>query len=60
PVAHNSGYFWPRNSFIKKPGVINMVIGPPIKSKGKTAEMIMEEAQNWIVHTVQNLPYPET
>ena len=32
PVAHNSGYFWPRNSFTKKPGTISMIIGPAIES----------------------------
>src|SRR5689334_16690176 len=30
PVAHNAGYFWPRRSLLKKPGVIRVVIGPPI------------------------------
>src|SRR3972149_87531 len=49
PVAHNSGDFWPRNSFIKKPGVIQLVIGTPIESRGKTAEEIMQEVENRIV-----------
>lgn len=55
PVAHNSGEFWPRNSFIKKPGVIHMVIGTPIESRGKTAEEIMEEAENRIMQAVQKI-----
>ena len=59
PVAHNSGKFWPRNSFIKKPGVIHMVIGAPIASTGKTAEEIMQEVENWIVQTEHGLPQPE-
>jgi 1-acyl-sn-glycerol-3-phosphate acyltransferase len=54
-VAHNSGEFWPRNSFIKKPGVIHMVIGTPIESRGKTAEEIMQEVENRIVQTVQKI-----
>lgn len=48
PVAHNSGEFWPRKSFVKKPGIMHMVIGPPIESKGKTAEVIMSEVEDWI------------
>lgn len=31
PVALNSGLFWPRNSFIKKPGKIVIEFLPPIK-----------------------------
>lgn len=59
PVVHNSGYFWPRNSIIKKPGTIDMVIGPPIESKGKTAQQITNEVETWIESTVEKLPVPE-
>lgn len=31
PVAMNSGKFWPKRSFIKKPGVVTFKILPPIK-----------------------------
>ena len=55
PVAHNSGEFWPRNSFIKKPGVIQMVIGAPIESRGKTAEEIMQEVENRIGQGMQKI-----
>jgi 1-acyl-sn-glycerol-3-phosphate acyltransferase len=30
PVAHNAGVYWARRSFLKKPGVIRVKIGPPI------------------------------
>ena len=30
PMALNSGLFWPRNSFVKKPGVITVEFLPPI------------------------------
>jgi 1-acyl-sn-glycerol-3-phosphate acyltransferase len=56
PVAHNSGYFWPRNSLIKKPGTISMIIGPVIESNGKTASEITQETETWIRHTVDQLP----
>jgi len=48
PIAHNSGYFWPRNSIIKRPGLIRVVIGPPIDPKGLTARQVNERAQQWI------------
>ena len=58
PVAHNSGYFWPRNSIRKWPGTINMVIGPAIQSEGKTAKEITRETEEWIENTVSTLPAP--
>ena len=60
PVAHNSGYFWPRRSLLKKPGIIDMVIGPPINTKGKTASEITNEVETWIETTVAALPAPAT
>ena len=59
PVAHNSGYFWPRNSIKKWPGTIKMVIGPKIETKGKSAKEITRETEDWIELTVQGLPVPE-
>jgi 1-acyl-sn-glycerol-3-phosphate acyltransferase len=48
PVAHNSGYFWPRRGLMKKRGCIRVVIGPPIDTKGRDAREINEEAQRFI------------
>ncbi len=58
PIAHNAGYLWPRNSFLKQPGVITMAIGPPIQSGGKKANEITREAEEWIESTVATLPDP--
>ncbi len=58
PVAHNSGYFWPRNSITKLPGTINMVIGPVIETQGKSAKEITRECEQWIESTVEKLPAP--
>ena len=58
PVAHNSGYYWPRNSLKKWPGTIKMVVGPAIDSKGKSATEITRQAEEWIESTVQQLPQP--
>ena len=56
PVAHNAGRLWPRNSMIKKPGLITIKIGPVIKSKNKSAKEITNEVENWIEKAVGELP----
>ncbi len=55
PIAHNAGLLWPRGFLIKKPGTIQVVIGPRIVSKGKTATEINAEAQGWIRETANSL-----
>ena len=49
PVVHNSGVFWPKRSFLKYPGTIDVVIGPVIASRGKKARQINREAEQWIL-----------
>ncbi|WP_455234483.1 lysophospholipid acyltransferase family protein [Thiogranum longum] len=48
PVAHNAGEYWPRRKFLKRPGVIQVRIGPPIQTTHKTAQQILKEAEEWI------------
>lgn len=48
PVAHNAGSFWGRRSMIIQPGVIRIAIGPVIETKGRSAEEIREQTENWI------------
>jgi len=48
PIALNAGEFWPRHSFVKWPGTVDVVIGEPIDPKGKSAEQINREAGNAI------------
>lgn len=48
PVAHNAGLRWPRNGFLKRPGLITVRIGPVIESAGRTAESINAAAEAWI------------
>ena len=48
PVANNAGEYWPRRSFIKRPGVIQVRIGAPIDPAGKSAQQTLDEAANWI------------
>ncbi len=56
PVALNAGVFWPRRSFLKYPGTIDMVVGPPIETKGKKASQITREVEAWIESKMTELP----
>ena len=55
PVAHNSGDYWPRRGFLKRPGTIRIVIGEPIESEGLGAVEINVLAAKWIESTVREL-----
>ena len=52
PIAHNAGDFWPRRGLRKHSGVVNVVIGPPIDSAGKTPDQVNQEAQSWMESTM--------
>ena len=56
PVAHNSGVFWPRRSFLKYPGTIDVVIGAPVWPEGRKARAINGEVENWIRARMAELP----
>jgi 1-acyl-sn-glycerol-3-phosphate acyltransferase len=48
PVAHNAGEFWGRREFLKKPGTIQVIIGPAIETQGRKAAEINEAAERWM------------
>lgn len=48
PVAHNSGEYWPRNSFIKYPGIIQVRIGEPIAHQSGNETEITAACEQWI------------
>jgi 1-acyl-sn-glycerol-3-phosphate acyltransferase len=56
PVAHNAGVFWARRGLHKRPGVIDVVIGPAIETKGRRAQDINREVEDWIEARVAELP----
>jgi len=56
PVAHNAGVFWPRSSFVKYPGTIQVIIGPQIESEGKTARELISAVESWIEAAMTDLP----
>ncbi|MGH8597181.1 MAG: lysophospholipid acyltransferase family protein [Gammaproteobacteria bacterium] len=56
PVAHNAGLFWPRQALRKRPGTIELVIGPPLYPDGRTAAALTVAAEEWIEATCRRLP----
>jgi len=59
PVAHNAGLFWPRQGFLKRPGTIEVRVGPPIDPTGKSAGEINTAVEQWIEGEMAKLPGPE-
>jgi 1-acyl-sn-glycerol-3-phosphate acyltransferase len=55
PVAHNAGTFWARTHFLKYPGVIQLRVGSPIETQGKTPQQINQLAEAWIETTMLTL-----
>jgi len=47
PVYHNAGKIWPKGSFIKKPGVITVVIGEAISQSNLKPSEVTENIRQW-------------
>lgn len=56
PVAHNAGVFWARNAIDKLPGTIEVVVGEPVNTHGKTSKAVMHDVETWIESTCASLP----
>ena len=55
PIAVTSAKCWPRKAFIKRPGVVDVSIGPPIDSTGRDADGLMREVETWIEAEMRRL-----
>ncbi|MBT8130985.1 MAG: 1-acyl-sn-glycerol-3-phosphate acyltransferase [Gammaproteobacteria bacterium] len=55
PVAHNAEDFWPRRAVLKRPGTIQLIVGPPIETAGREPGEVNREAQAWIEGTMQKI-----
>ena len=55
PVCHNAGEFWGKESFIKRPGTITLVIGKPIDTAQLSAQEINQQVEQWITTTYQRI-----
>ncbi|MBU3603122.1 1-acyl-sn-glycerol-3-phosphate acyltransferase [Polynucleobacter sp. AP-Kaivos-20-H2] len=58
PVAQNSAAIWPRNTFLKHPGVITLSIGPVISVAGKTEDQLQLEVETWIEGEMRRIDAP--
>jgi len=62
PVALNSGEFWRRQAFIKRPGIVTVSIGPAIDPAGLSPEDINRRVEDWIeneMHRISPHFYPD-
>lgn len=55
PIAHNAGVFWRRRDLNKYPGTIQIRIGPPIETVGRTAAEVNKQVEHWIESNVAAL-----
>jgi 1-acyl-sn-glycerol-3-phosphate acyltransferase len=55
PVAHNAGSFWAKRGFLKRPGVIKMVIGAKISTQDLSATAVNQQAYDWMTLSMTQL-----
>ena len=55
PIAVTSAKVWPRRAFIKRPGVVDVSIGPPIPTQGRQPDELMREVEDWIESEMRRL-----
>jgi 1-acyl-sn-glycerol-3-phosphate acyltransferase len=55
PIAVSSGKCWPRKAFVKHPGVVDVSIGVPIPSEGRSSDELMREVEAWIEAEMRRL-----
>jgi 1-acyl-sn-glycerol-3-phosphate acyltransferase len=55
PVAHNAGTYWPKNAWVKRPGVITVSIGPLVHTEGEKPAAVMQNIARWIETETQRL-----
>lgn len=55
PVAHNAGLCWGRNAFLKRPGLITVSIGAPIRPSDQNAETLAGHVEHWIENEMLQL-----
>jgi 1-acyl-sn-glycerol-3-phosphate acyltransferase len=55
PIAVTSSRCWPRKSFLLRPGMVDISIGPPIPVEGRSADELMREVEAWIEAEMRRL-----
>lgn len=55
PVAHNAGLVWPRNAFVKRPGLVTVRIGEPLDAGSMTVDQLNRRVEQWIETQMESL-----
>jgi len=55
PIAHNAGELWPRQAFLKTPGIVTVSIGPAFDATGMTELEVNRRAEEWIEDEMHRL-----
>ncbi|ARU03670.1 1-acyl-sn-glycerol-3-phosphate acyltransferase [Comamonas serinivorans] len=55
PIAVTSAKCWPKGAFVKKPGIVDISIGPPIAAAGRSADDLNKEVAHWIESEMRRL-----
>ena len=55
PIAVSSAKCWPRKSFVLRPGLIDISIGPTLPSAGRQPDELMREVEAWIEGEMRRL-----
>ncbi len=55
PVAHNAGYFWPKQGWTIYPGHVEFVIGEPVNPQGTDARELAETLRFWVDEETRKL-----
>jgi 1-acyl-sn-glycerol-3-phosphate acyltransferase len=55
PIAVTSARCWPRKTFLLRPGVIDVSVGPLIPSTGRRPDELMREVESWIEGEMRRL-----
>jgi len=55
PVAHNTGDLWKKRSFVKRPGTVRFVIGPPVDATAQPPKETNRIVQAWVEDTMMDI-----
>ena len=59
PVAHNAGELWPRDAFIKRPGLVTISIGVPLDARQFTPGKLNGAVESWIEDEMRRISQPD-
>ena len=55
PIAHNAGECWPRNAFLKYPGLVTVSIGPPFPTRDVEPAVLNARIEQWIENEMKRI-----